>query len=179
MQVTWTLDGAAAGQGDTFDVQGLAPGAHTVSAQVADATALVRGGREGLSHIHTWSVQVGANASDVVAEPAPQQHLALRVVKDATGFRVVGRRVVDGPLPREPRRGGWTFQALGPDGEVRFSRQMEDPTELRGEFQGEGGIKGRRLGQDRPAAFEVHMPLMDTRSLAVHDGTRRTLLAAD
>jgi hypothetical protein len=181
LQVTWTVDGVAvAGDGDCYTLPsgGLNPGVHEISAHLIDATPLVRLGRESMGGIHTWTVNVGGTATPAPAPPPKQnQHQLLRVIRDAAGFHVVDHRIIDLPLPLEPRQGSpsWQIEALGPDGQVLFGQEVEDPTLLRGEFQNDadpGQIDGYRMDGTRPTSFLLRMPLMNAHRLEIFKGPR-------
>jgi hypothetical protein len=103
-----------------------------------------------------------------------EEHLLLQVVRDGSGFRVVDRQVVALPLPLEPTRGSatWQFEALDLDGQTFFTRGIEDPDLLRGEFQNAeepGRMDGYRLKGTRPASFLVRLPAMDVRRLEIFE----------
>jgi hypothetical protein len=181
LQVTWTMDGAVvAGDGDCFTLPGgaLSPGVHEVSVHLIDATPLVRLGRESLEGVHTWTVTVGGTAPPApLASPKQNQHQLLRVVRDAAGFHVVERRIIDLPLPSEPKQGSitWQIEAHSPDGQVLFGQEVEDPTLLRGEFQNAanpGQIDGHRMNEDRPTSFLLRMPVMNAHRLEIFEGPR-------
>jgi hypothetical protein len=181
LQVTWTVDGVVvAGDGDSFTLPGggLAPGVHDISARLADATPLVRLGRESLVGVHTWTVTVGDTAAPAI-QPAPQrdQHLLLRVSRDAAGFHVADRQLIDLPLPAAPRLGSatWRVEAQDADGQVLFGQQVEDPSLLRGEFQNDadpGRIDGYRRNRSQPASFLLRMPVLKAHRLEIFAGPR-------
>ncbi|HEX7551966.1 MAG TPA: M64 family metallopeptidase [Geothrix sp.] len=179
LQMTWTVDGVVvAGDGDSFTLPGggLDPGVHEISAQLIDATPLVRLGRESLAGVQTWTVTVGGTATPAI-QPAPKrdQHLLLRVTRDAAGFHVEDRQIIDLPLPLAPSQGSttWQIEAQDPDGQVLFGQDVEDPTLLRGEFQNAanpGQIEGYRMNGGRPASFLLRMPVMNAHRLEIFAG---------
>lgn len=175
LQVAWTLDGLALEEGGdhlALPAGTLAPGTHQISARLTDATPLVRHDMERLTEAHSWTVNVGGSPS-LAPQPSQQGaghqekvHQLLRVVRDPNGFRVLDRKIVDLPLPPESRResSAWQVDALGPDGRILFSMGIENPTLLRGEFQGPlapEGIDGMRRVENRPTTFLLRIPLMD------------------
>jgi len=181
LQVTWTVDGVAtAGDEDSLTppTGALKPGAHEISVRLMDATPLVRTGRERLEQVHTWTVTVAGDAT-----PAPvivkkrEEHLLLRVIRDAAGFRVVDRQIVPLPLPLEPSQGSaaWQLEALGQDGQVLHSQGIEDPNLLRGEFQNAADprrMDGYRLNGNRATSFLFRMPVMEAHRLEIFEKRR-------
>lgn len=177
IQVAWTVDGAAvAGDGDrlTLPAGSLAPGAHQVSAHLIDATPLVRNGTASRAWVQTWTLGSGTTAAPV---PPSQQHQVLRILRTSSGFEVVERRIVDLPLPPGlgPGPSTWQVEALGLDGRVQFQAGLEDPTQLRGEFQhaaSPGRIQGYHLDENQPVSFLVRMPVLETRRLDIFERRR-------
>lgn len=186
LQVRWTVDGVTVpGSGDRLDLQAqdLKPGTHEVQAQLVDATALVRQGREALAQVHRWTVNVGGAAAPLPpqAPAVPRQHLLLRVIQDGAGFRVAARRVIDLPLPAQPAPAGgdWQVEVLGPEGQVLHRQGLEDPSQIRGEFQNPSDprrIDGYRLSGTRPPSFLLRVPLQEAHRLEVFQGPDRTRL---
>lgn len=175
LQVVWSVDGVAvAGSGDRYDLPGgsLAPGVHQVSACLRDGTPQVRLGREGLAQIHTWTISVGDPIAAPQVAKAPDRHLLLRVIRDGSGFRVVDQQIIDLPLSAAPNRCASTWQVDVQDagGQVLFSRELEDPVSLRGEFRNAADptrIDAHRPVETRAPAFLLRMPLVDARRLEI------------
>lgn len=190
LQVTWTLDGVALTEGGDhliLPAGTLAPGTHQIIARLTDTTPLVRQGLEGLTEAHSWTVNVGGSPSlSSQSSMQRERHQLLRVIRDRAGFRVVDRKIIDLPLPPGSiwESSPWQVDALGPDGQMLFSQGIENPTLLRGEFQGPlapGGIDGFRWVDDRPATFLLRVPVMEVDRLEFFEspkGRPRTRLGA-
>lgn len=103
------------------------------------------------------------SSSAVAAEPAPS-HLLIQVSLEKGSFTLVHVTEVAQPLPKQrtsSEPGTWKAALLDEKGRQLYSIRMNDPTELRGEFEDPtqpGRIQAVHTRQPEPVHFTVRVP---------------------
>lgn len=88
-------------------------------------------------------------------------HWRIDVVREGSGFRVARALRVAGEPPknrRGPRGRAWRYRALSAGGAVLVEGDLADPTDLRGEFDSEGGIDSFHGKHTQPVTFSIRVP---------------------
>lgn len=106
------------------------------------------------------------------AQPVPQRHLVVAISMEASGAKVIARRLVERPMQidRAPSRGAWQVELTDVEGNVLHASSVQPVGVIRGEFEGPDGKLVHHQVPDPHPVLTVRVPLLSkVASLRVRD----------